>query len=92
MKSFSYLKTFHTNLIRLVLLLLAPVLLSGCVQEVLGSVRSPSYVPKPVGGILDLTGSNSLRGSTPLSDSVIRLDGEWEFYWSRLLQFGEFEN
>jgi diguanylate cyclase (GGDEF)-like protein len=53
--------------------------LAGCSNEFLG------HHPQAVGGILDLTQWQPEK-------EVIRLDGEWEFYWNRLLEPPELNN
>ncbi|MDD2499105.1 MAG: 7TM diverse intracellular signaling domain-containing protein, partial [Desulfitobacteriaceae bacterium] len=62
-------------LIWLTFLLIVPFL-GGCSPEF------SSNRPKAVEGILDLT-------QWPLDKEVIRLEGQWEFYWHQLLDPGE---
>ncbi len=54
----------------------AVILLSGCGKDI---------TPGMKGGELDLRGIN-------LSGKIIRLDGDWDFYWKKFLQGGEFES
>lgn len=59
---------------------IAVLLLSGC------SANYIRYTPKADYGIVDLTGWASA------DNSVIQLNGEWEFYWQKLLTFDDFHN
>lgn len=62
----------------LILLVIIPIL-GGCSNEI--SLDKP----KAIEGILDLT-------TWKLDHEVIKLDGQWEFYWKQLLKPGEFKN
>lgn len=57
--------------------LISPVLLSFIISL---SVFSSESVPQPVKGILDLS------GETITEKYRISLNGEWEFYWNKLLR------
>jgi two-component system sensor histidine kinase ChiS len=45
---------------------------------------TPGTLPKAEGGIMDLSAYDFVKGD------LIKLDGEWEFYWDRLLGPGDF--
>ncbi len=55
--------------------LTAVIFLSGCGKDL---------TPGVINGQLDLRNIN-------LSGNIIRLDGEWDFYWKKFIQTGEFE-
>lgn len=59
-------------------LLLSILLLTGCQQR--------EGVPKAVGGVIDLSGWNFEK------NGLIRLGGEWSFYWSKLLEPKDFNS
>jgi len=54
----------------------AVIFLSGCGKDLKPDIR---------GGELDLRGID-------LSGRIIRLDGDWDFYWKRFIPSGEFES
>jgi signal transduction histidine kinase len=57
-------------------------LFSGCET----SFAENTMPPKALSGILDL------RNWDFEKDGTIKLDGEWDFYWNKLLNFSEFES
>ena len=57
-------------------------LFSGCET----SFAENTMPPKALSGILDLINWDFEK------DGTIKLDGEWDFYWNKLLNFSEFES
>lgn len=47
-------------------------------------VPAPKQMPRAVRGVLDLSGWDLVE------DGIVRLDGEWEFYWHQLLTDEDF--
>jgi two-component system, sensor histidine kinase ChiS len=46
--------------------------------------HSPNHDPRAAKGIIDLSNFDFNRGG------IVKLDGEWEFYWGKLLTHGDF--
>ncbi len=61
------------RLILLAATMLFWILISGC------AVREPSVLPKVKEGVMDL------REWSFDSDGIVKLDGEWMFYWNKLI-------
>lgn len=58
-----------------------PLLVLSLILFYVQEITDKSTQPRPVQGVLDLRGEDiSQRG-------VIKLDGEWEFYWHRLVSY-----
>ncbi|MBF0352853.1 MAG: GAF domain-containing protein [SAR324 cluster bacterium] len=62
------------------MMLLISMLFVGCQQQYSGKIP-----PRAINGVLDLSGWNFEK------DGPVNLDGEWEFYWKKLLEEQNFE-
>ena len=68
---------------QLIIIVIACVLLlNGCSSK---SMKNKA-APVAVNGIMDLTNWDLN------SDNIVNLDGEWEFYYSQLLKYGDFQS
>ena len=69
--------------LQLIIIVIACVLLlNGCSSK---SMKNKA-APVAVNGIMDLTNWDLN------SDNIVNLDGEWEFYYSQLLKYGDFQS
>ncbi len=75
----SLIKTKGVIALLLVLCCLVFPLLAAC-----GRAPAGKKMPAAVNGIIDLSGWDFKR------DGYVRLDGQWEFYWDRLLEPSDF--
>jgi signal transduction histidine kinase len=48
-------------------------------------------MPKAVRGVLDLRDWNFAESSAGVNDGIVKLDGEWEFYWEEFLSLEEMD-
>ncbi|MGI6778210.1 MAG: sensor histidine kinase [Acetivibrionales bacterium] len=71
------------NILLFIAIIIANILLiSGCN----GKVAEIKSTPRAVNGILDLSNWDFQK------DGVIRLEGQWEFYWNQFLDPTDFQN
>lgn len=70
---------YNRKLLLFIIVLVAAQILGGC------SNRRSDSNPKAENGMMDLT-------QLQFEKDVVRLDGEWEFYWNQLLEPGKVED
>lgn len=69
---------YKYKLYAIIIIILVPFVLGGCSDQ-----RSEGK-PKAESGVIDLT-------QLQLENTVVALDGQWEFFWNQLLAHGETE-